>query len=137
MYSNFFILSEQRGRTCQGLDEVADAESDAMLMFVRIEWDPRDARGEMSAAPPPRCSCAKFAINNDPIKTHNQTFLCSEKHCCAVSNQSYEFQLRLQLELGTVKNRYPSVNCPTPSAASPHDAVADKSIRKATGILSD
>jgi len=50
MYSNFFILSEWRGRTCQGLDEVADAEPDAMLMFARIEWDPWDAWGQMSAA---------------------------------------------------------------------------------------
>ena len=73
------VIRKRRGRTCQGLDEVANAKSDAMLIFARIEWDLQDAWGEMSAAPPPCCLWAKFAINNDPIKTHNQTFLCSEK----------------------------------------------------------
>jgi hypothetical protein len=41
--TNLSILSERKQRTLQGLDEVADAEFDAMLMFAHIEWEPRGA----------------------------------------------------------------------------------------------
>ena len=48
----------------------------------------------------------------------------TENQCCAVSDQSYKFQLWLQLKFGTVMNCYPSANCPTPVACNTHDLVA-------------
>ena len=53
----------------------------------------------------------------------NQSYGRWSRQCCAVSDQSYEFQLWLQLKFGIVMNCYPSANCPTPAACNAHDLV--------------